>query len=128
MSIKQIWMIVGPVLLLAFFVWAARDFFKFNAKRERVFREGLRGEGTIVGAADGLARRGHDREVVLTLDVVLPGRPAFRAEARVFAGQVKARELVAGARLPVLVDPVDGTRVVVDPATGLATSDLSLPR
>ncbi|MDC0742509.1 hypothetical protein [Polyangium mundeleinium] len=115
-------------LLIAFFVWAVRDFGKFNAKRERVFREGLRGEGTIVGVTDGLARRGYDREVVLTLDVVLPGRPVSRAEARVFAGQVKARELVPGARLPVLVDPVDASRVVVDPATGLATSDLSLPR
>jgi hypothetical protein len=121
MDTKLIVQIVVGLVVLVGLVWAFRDFKKFETSRDRVLREGIRGEGIIVAVADGSARRGRDaREVVLTLDVAVPGRPGFRAQASVFAGQIKARELVAGARLPVLVDPVDGSRVVVDPAgTGL---------
>jgi hypothetical protein len=117
MDTKLIVQIVIGVLVLAGLVWAFRDFKKFESNRDRVLREGIRGEGTIVALSDGTARRGRDaREVVLTLDITIAGRPSFRAQASVFAGQIKARELVVGARLPVLVDPVDGSRVVVDPA------------
>lgn len=120
MDTTLVWYAVGGAALLAALTWAVRDFRKYERTQRRVFDEGLRGEATVAEVADGSARRGSAREVVLTLDVTIPGRPPFRATASVFAGQVKARELVTGARLPVLVDPEDATRVVVEPsATGL---------
>lgn len=112
--------VVGGAAALAVAIWAVKDFGKFDRDRRRVLDHGVRGEGTIAEVADGSSRRGSAREVVLTLDVEAPGRPPFRARASVFAGQIQARDLVAGRRLPVLVDPDDATRVVVEPsATGL---------
>ncbi|TKD00090.1 hypothetical protein [Polyangium fumosum] len=118
MDVKLLLQILGGLLVLGFLVWAVKDFGKFEAKQQRVFQEGIRGEGTVVDVKDGTSRKGQEREVVLTLDITSPGRPPLRAQASVFAGPIKARELVPGLRLPVLVDPVDASRVVVDPASG----------
>lgn len=120
MDAKLLLQILGGLLVLAFLVWAVKDFGKFEQNQQRVFREGIRGEGMVVAVKDGTSRKGQELEVVLTLDITSPGRPPVRAEASVFAGPVKARELVPGLRLPVLVDPVDASRVVVDPASGWA--------
>jgi len=123
MDAKLLLQILGGLLVLGFLVWAVKDFRKFDDTQQRVFREGIRGEGTVVAVADGTSRKGQEREVVLTLDITAPGRPSFRAQAGVFVGQIKARELVPGLRVPVLVDPVDATRVVIDPASGYASSN-----
>ena len=123
MDTKLVLYLLGGLIALPLIIWAVKDFRKFEEKQQRVFTSGLRGEGTIVSVADGSKRKGPEREVVITLDVVVSGRSPFRAEASVFAGPVKTRELVAGARLPVLVDPVDASRVVVDQAaTGMEPS------
>lgn len=123
MDTKLILYLLGGLVALPLIIWAVKDFRKFEERQQRVFSSGLRGEGTIVSVADGSGRKGPDREVVITLDVALSGRPPFRAEAAVYAGPVKARALVVGARLPVLVDPVDTSRVVVDQAaTGMEPS------
>lgn len=50
----------------------------------------------------------------MELEVELPGRDAFKAEARQPVGRLVIGRLEPGAKIPVRVDPNDPANVVVD--------------
>lgn len=50
----------------------------------------------------------------MELDVELPGHEPYRAEARQLVGRLVIGRLAPGARIPVLVDPDDLTKVSVN--------------
>ncbi|OBI98983.1 hypothetical protein [Mycobacterium asiaticum] len=84
-----------------------------NGDRERLMRDGIEGVATIAAIRPNVATTalGHWHELVL--DVRLPDRDEYRATRRIALELSTAPHILAGAEVPVRVDPRDSSKVLV---------------
>lgn len=81
---------------------------------DHLMTNGLRGTATVVSLGDSGVLVNDEPVVAMTLDVSLPGTTLYRVEVRQLITSAAVDGLVPGAQLPVIVDPNDLTRVMVD--------------
>jgi hypothetical protein len=87
---------------------------------------GLTGEATIVSLREGGPYVNQRPTITMELDVELPGRQRYRAEARQPVGRLVIGRLQPGATIPVRVDPKDPASVSVDEPAMLGQPDASV--
>jgi hypothetical protein len=75
---------------------------------------GLAGEAEIVSLSEGGPYVNQRPTITLALDVTLPGREPYRAQAQQIVGRLVIGQLAPGATIPVRVDPDDDAEVSVD--------------
>jgi hypothetical protein len=75
---------------------------------------GLAGRATIVSLREGGPYVNQRPTITMDLDVELPAREPYRAQARQPVGRLVIGRLRPGATIPVRVDPEDPGKVVVD--------------
>jgi len=81
----------------------------------------LAGRATIVGLAEGGPYINDRPTITMELDVELPGRERYRAQAKQVVGRLVIGRLQPGATIPVRVDPDDLANVIVDEPELLGT-------
>ena len=86
----------------------------FGSDEAKVEVSGQSGEATIVSLSEGGPYVNDRPALTLELDVHLPGRDPYRAQARQTVGRLIIGRLQPGATIPVRVDPDDSAAVVVD--------------
>jgi len=95
----------------------------FGSDEADVQVDGLSGQATILSLREGGPYVNQRPTITMELEVELPGRERFRAEARQAVGRLVIGRLQPGAEIPVRVDPEDLTRVVVDEPAMLGRPD-----
>jgi hypothetical protein len=75
---------------------------------------GLTGEATILSLREGGPYVNQRPTITMELDVELPGRERYRAQARQSVRRLVIGRLHPGATIPVRVDPKDLASVSVD--------------
>lgn len=86
----------------------------FGSDETKVEATGLSGEATIADLREGGPYVNQRPTITLELDVALPGRDSYRAQARQAVGRLVIGQLKPGAKIPVRVDPENLAKVVVD--------------
>ncbi len=86
---------------------------------------GLSGQATIVSLREGGPYVNQRPTIPMDLDVELPQREPYRAQARQPVGRLVIGRLQPGATIPVRVDPKDFANVVVDEPAMLGQPDAS---
>jgi hypothetical protein len=86
---------------------------------------GLSGQATIVSLREGGPYVNQRPTVTMELDVELPRRERYRAQAQQPVGRLVIGRLQPGATIPIRVDPEDPGRVVVDEPAMLGQPDPS---
>ena len=76
--------------------------------------EGLSGTATIASLSEGGPYINDRPTITMELDVELPGRAPYRAQAKQVVGRLIIGRLEPGAQIPVRVDPDDPAKVAVD--------------
>lgn len=84
---------------------------------------GLSGQATIVSLSEGGPYVNQRPTITIELDVELPQREPYRAQARQPVGRLVIGRLQPGATIPVRVDPEDLQKVVVDEPAVLGQPD-----
>jgi hypothetical protein len=95
----------------------------FGTNEAHVEVAGLSGQATILSLREGGPYINQRPTITMELDVELPGRERYRAEARQAVGRLVIGRLQPGAKLPVRVDPNDLANVVVDEPAMLGQPD-----
>jgi hypothetical protein len=75
---------------------------------------GLAGQAEIVSLSEGGPYVNQRPTITLALDVTLPGRASYRAQAKQTVGRLVIARLQPGATIPVRVDPDDDAKVSLD--------------
>jgi hypothetical protein len=75
---------------------------------------GLSGRATIVSLREGGPYVNQRPTIAMELDVELPGRERYRAQAKQVVGRLVIGRMQPGATIPVRVDPEDPAKIVVD--------------
>jgi hypothetical protein len=119
METKLVVQIVLTVLMFAGFIYAGIQISKSAKEKERVLREGLRVAARVVKVEDGMARKGKNVEVLLTVEFSLPAQPPRTVRTSAFAGPVLLRDIVPGVSVHAIVDPTNSSNVIVDLDQGL---------
>jgi hypothetical protein len=86
----------------------------FGSDETQVDVPGVAGEAQILSLSEGGPYINQRPTITMALDVTLPGREPYRAEARQAVGRLVIGRLQPGATIPVRVDPDDNTQVSVD--------------
>jgi len=86
----------------------------FGSDETEVDAVGTAGQAQIVSLSEGGPYVNQRPTITLALDVTLPGRQPYRAEARQQVGRLVIGRLEPGATIPVRVDPDDDAKVSVD--------------
>ena len=97
----------------------------FGTDETSVEVSGLSGEATIVSLREGGPYVNDRPTITMELDVDLPGRDRYRAQAKQSVGRLVIGRLQPGATIPVRVDPDDPEKVVVDEPAMLERPDVS---
>lgn len=84
---------------------------------------GLSGQATIVSLSEGGPYVNQRPPITMELDVELPQREPYRAQARQPVGRLVIGRLQPGATIRVRVDPEDLQRVAVDEPAMLGQPD-----
>jgi hypothetical protein len=84
---------------------------------------GLSGQATIVSLREGGPYVNDRPTLTMELDVDLPGRERYRAQAKQNVGRLVIGRLRPGTTIPVRVDPKDPAKVVVDESPMLGRPD-----
>jgi hypothetical protein len=95
----------------------------FGSDETNVEVAGLSGQATIVSLREGGPYVNQRPTITMELDIELPGRERYRAQARQAVGRLVIGRLKPGAELPVRVDPNDRESVVIDEPAMLGQSD-----
>lgn len=95
----------------------------FGSDETDVEVAGLSGQASIVSLREGGPYVNQRPTITMELDVELPGRKRYRAQARQAVGRLVIGRLQPGAELPVRVDPNDHENVVIDEPAMLGQSD-----
>jgi hypothetical protein len=85
-----------------------------SAEPDDVTPEGISGQATIVSLSEGGPYVNERPTITMELDVELPGRAPYRAQAKQVVGRLVIGRLEPGASIPVRVDPEDPAKVSVD--------------
>jgi putative oligomerization/nucleic acid binding protein len=91
-----------------------RSWMGFGSGKNRVQVTGLSGEATILSLREGGPYVNDQPTLTIELDVELPGRQRYRAQARQRVARLVIGRLELGATIPVRVDPDDLASVFVD--------------
>jgi hypothetical protein len=86
----------------------------FGSDETETEAAGLSGQATIVTLSEGGPYVNDRPTITMELDVELPGRGRYRAQAKQPVGRLVIGRLAPGATIPVRVDPGDRSRVSVD--------------
>ena len=86
----------------------------FGTDETTVDVTGRSGQATIVSLREGGPYVNQRPTITMELDVELPAREPYRAQARQAVGRLVIGRLQPGATIPVRVDPEDPGKVVVD--------------
>ena len=86
----------------------------FGGAEPRGEATGISGQATIVSLSEGGPYVNSRPTITMELDVELPGRARYRAQAKQLVGRLVIGRLQPGATIPVLVDPDDPASVSVD--------------
>ena len=86
----------------------------FGTDEAKVEVAGLSGRATIVSLSEGGPYVNDRPTITMELDVDLPGRESYRAQARQVVGRLVIGRLQPGATIPVRVDPDDPAQLTVD--------------
>jgi hypothetical protein len=86
----------------------------FGSDETQVDVSGIAGEAQIVSLSEGGPYVNQRPTITMALEVTLPGREPYRAEARQAVGRLVIGQLQPGATIPVRVDPEDNAKVSVD--------------
>src|SRR3954447_16802907 len=92
----------------------------FGSDETETEAAGLAGEAEIVSLREGGPYVNQRPTITMALDVALPGRAPYRAEARQTVGRLVIGRLQPGATIPVRVDPEDRAQVSIDEAAILS--------
>lgn len=84
-----------------------------TAERERLMRDGLVGDATIVAIDRDVDRTPLGSWHDLTLDVRLPGREPYRAVRRIALELSTAPHIAVGRQVQVRIDPDDRATVLI---------------
>lgn len=95
----------------------------FGTDETAVEVTGLTGQATIVSLHERGPYVNQRPTITIELDVELPAREPYRAEARQPVGRLVIGRLQPGATIPVRVDPEDPQKVVVDEPAMLGLPD-----
>jgi hypothetical protein len=99
----------------------------FGSDETKAEAPGLSGQATIVSLSEGGPYVNQRPTITMELDIELPGRESYRAEARQPVGRLVIGRLEPGATIPVRVNPDDLEDVTVDEPTMLGQSDTPAP-
>lgn len=95
---------------------AIRDKFTGESTAREIRKVGVAAEATVVDIWDTGVTVNDDPVVGFVLDVTpSDGRPPFQAKTRALVSRLDVPRVQPGARLHVMFDPKDTTRVAVDP-------------
>ena len=86
----------------------------FGTDQAKVEVAGLSGRATIVALSESGPYVNDRPTITMELDVDLPGRERYRAQARQVVGRLVIGRLQPGATIPVRVDPADPAQLTVD--------------
>ena len=110
----------GVVLLVVTvalsFVRKLRAFAAEGDAREQLWTRGTPARARVVRLTATGARRNHDPEVELELELALPDQAPHRATVRAFISSLAVPRVQPDCAIDVRVDPADRTRVALDPA------------
>jgi hypothetical protein len=95
----------------------------FGTDETSVEATGLSGQATIVSLREGGPYVNQRPTITMELDVELPRRESYRAQARQPVGRLVIGRLQPGATIPVRVDPDDFASVSVDEPAMLGQPD-----
>jgi len=99
----------------------------FGSDETKVGAPGLSGQATIISLSEGGPYVNQRPTITLELDVELPGRASYRAQARQPVGRLVIGRLEPGATIPVRIDPDDPEDVAVDEPAMLGQPDAPTP-
>lgn len=96
----------------------------FGTDEASVEATGLSGQATIVSLREGGPYVNQRPTITMELDVELPQRESYRAQAQHPVGRLVIGRLQPGATIPVRVDPEDLADVSVDEPAMLGQPDV----
>lgn len=86
---------------------------------------GLSGQATIMSLREGGPYVNQRPTITMELEVELPGREPYRAQAQQPVGRLVIGRLQPGATIPVRIDPEDLASIVVDEPAMLGQPDIA---
>jgi hypothetical protein len=95
----------------------------FGSREASVEVDRLSGQATIVSLREGGPYINDRPTITMELDVELPGREQYRAQARQVVGRLVIGRLQPGTTIPVRVDPKELANVIVDEPAMLGSAD-----
>lgn len=95
----------------------------FGTDESKVEVAGLSGQATIVSLREGGPYVNQRPTITMELEVQLPGREPYSAQAQQPVGRLVIGRLQPGATIPVRVDPEDLANVSVDEPAMLGQPD-----
>jgi hypothetical protein len=95
----------------------------FGTDETSVEATGLSGQATIVSLREGGPYINQRPTITMELDVELPQRESYRAQAQQPVGRLLIGRLQPGVTIPVRIDPEDRATVVVDEPAMLGQPD-----
>jgi len=95
----------------------------FGTDEANVQVAGLSGQATIVSLREGGPYVNQRPTITMELDVELPGREHYKAQARQGVGRLVIGRMQPGTTIPVRVDPKDLANIFVDEPAMLGQSD-----
>lgn len=107
--------VLGLTLTLALGGCAIRDRVTGESVAREIRAAGVAADATVVKIWDTGVTVNDDPVVGFLLDVTPEGRPAFQAKTKALVGRLAVPRVQPGARLRVMFDPKDTTRVALDP-------------
>lgn len=97
------------------------------ADAERIARTGIAGQATVTGLGQTGVSLNDQPQVEIGLMVNVPGRPPYPATRKEFVPLIMLGRLGSGLPLPVKVDPLDPSRVIIDWASaGIGAAPLGM--
>jgi hypothetical protein len=110
----------APILALTFLpmgvIFTAVGFYFSRAQGQanQILTQGIPGSATIIGVESTNMYVNNQPMAKLTLNVQLPGRPAYVVEKREVVPLLALGQITPGASLPVAVDPANPQKIVID--------------
>ena len=98
----------------------------FGSREASVEVDRLPGQATIVSLREGGPYVNGRPTITMELDVALPGRAQYRAQAGQVVGRLVIGRLQPGATIPVRVDPEELENVIVDEPAMLGSADVAV--
>lgn len=94
---------------------------------QRLRTVGLKGQGRVVGAATTGTTLNENPLMELELEITLPGKSPYRVHQRTWVPFLMMGTLAMGVTLPVIVDPADPSKILIEWDQGPSFGPLGTP-